>query len=221
MSDLSATFIPTARDALIVVSYSGLGGRGLDYAFLIHPLRPESGFLVDNRGNVAGVPEDEWLDLQKLVADAKEVVVQGGGGSWSSPGEMSCPTDEFFQLGPGGGPESDALPCMFKLTGHMIRSGEPVNILHYHGEETEIVTEIPSALEQLARTCGIMKQKLLPYSPSARNCNSRKREQRCSRRYAICRLSSAGRRRSGRPIFCRMKIYDYQIHSPSDMKPGS
>jgi hypothetical protein len=84
MSNVSP-FIPTAREILVVVSYNAMGGRGFHYAFLAHPLRPETGLIINDLGQLRDVPVEEWTELQGLAAAAKDTVAHGGGGRWSRP----------------------------------------------------------------------------------------------------------------------------------------
>ncbi|KAJ6605433.1 hypothetical protein DFH09DRAFT_1353874 [Mycena vulgaris] len=140
MATSPPTFIPTARDVLLVVSHNAMGGSGLTHAFVFNPIHLDMGLLINRTGAVCEVGPEDWAELRRLASDAKNSVAQGGGGSWSRP-----------QLAP-------FVPDRYH--------GNPMHIIHWRDGAEEIAGEIPSPLVELAKASSSISQKLLPYTYS-------------------------------------------------------
>ncbi|KAF7339185.1 hypothetical protein MVEN_01995800 [Mycena venus] len=138
----SLVFLPTPRDVVVIESVNSLGGAYFTSAFLQHP-KTGAGILVDERGELVEIGQEKWSEFLELVADAKEVTKDSGGGSWSRPQYESCPTDVFYDLGPADNRKEF---LMFQLTGHEVDDQEPDEILRWLKGEQTIVQEIPPAL---------------------------------------------------------------------------
>ncbi|KAJ6514346.1 hypothetical protein C8R47DRAFT_570599 [Mycena vitilis] len=137
---------PSASDVVVIESYNGLGGCGVGFAFLQDRVN-ETGLLVNSSsGSTTEIPHEKWSEFLSCVADAKKVLQENGGGSWSRPSGDSCPTDVFYDLGPA---DTKAEFVKFQLTEHEIDAGEPENILRYINGKDEVVDEIPPPLVKL------------------------------------------------------------------------
>ncbi|KAJ6586342.1 hypothetical protein DFH09DRAFT_1432178 [Mycena vulgaris] len=96
---------------------------GLDFPFLLNHVaeaecvaRP----IIENTVGMSKISHEDWTGLQRLVFNAKDTVIQGGGcwireGLFLSVIQFSCPPNVFYDLGPAN--EAAALN-MFQLTGH-------------------------------------------------------------------------------------------------------
>ncbi|KAJ7182991.1 hypothetical protein C8R43DRAFT_941076 [Mycena crocata] len=123
-------FVPTPAHVLAIESYFGLGGPGLNAAFLYNPLNPNSGVAIAERGRLAPVLEARWREFENAIVGAQAAMrdPRWGGGEWSRPQNWTCPTSVYYDLGPGPG----ALE-RFGLSGHMVdvRYGQPDDVQWY------------------------------------------------------------------------------------------
>ncbi|CAK5274080.1 unnamed protein product [Mycena citricolor] len=137
---------PVAQDIVLLISHNALGGHGLTHAFLRIPDDDDSaeiGWIINVRGDAAVVPADVWSELNVAVSAARAEVRAGRGGSYSRPRYGSCPTDEFFEMGPADAPNSFA---KFSLSGHMIELGEDARIQYY---ADSLAAHLPVSLESI------------------------------------------------------------------------
>ncbi|CAK5276751.1 unnamed protein product [Mycena citricolor] len=137
---------PVAQDIVLLISHNALGGHGLTHAFLRIPDDDDSaeiGWIINVRGDAAVVPADVWSELNVAVSAARAEVRAGRGGSYSRPRYGSCPTDEFFEMGPADAPNSFA---KFSLSGHMIELGEDARIQYYADSSA---AHLPVSLESI------------------------------------------------------------------------
>ncbi|KAJ6605608.1 hypothetical protein DFH09DRAFT_1121677, partial [Mycena vulgaris] len=150
-------FIPTSRDVLLLISANAMGGGGLDSAFVFNRgsgAVPATGLVIDKHGSMCEVGAEEWAELQRLVSEASDAVMDGGGGCWMRRIPGSCAPNVFYDLGPA---EEPAALGMFTISGHR---REKQNISHKLNGVLESVGGIPSAL--------LSSSELLP--PSEKSC---------------------------------------------------
>ncbi|KAJ7705242.1 hypothetical protein B0H14DRAFT_3027646 [Mycena olivaceomarginata] len=136
---------PNATSSVVAIeSYNSMGGTGVSFAALQHP-STGVGIVVDDRGVVAEVPEERWSEFLAWVAEAKENLKVGAGGSWSRPQYESCPTDMCYDLGPAA-----------------TKGAFPDAILQYVNGGRQIVSEIPPALVKVESAILALRDDLLP-----------------------------------------------------------
>ncbi|KAJ7778977.1 hypothetical protein B0H16DRAFT_1500676 [Mycena metata] len=162
-------FVPSPHNVLAIESYFGLGGPGLAVAFLYNPLDPKTGIAIDEQGRLAPILEDRWLEFERAVGAAQITLQErwGVGSSWSRPQNATCPTDMYYDLGPG-----DSL-MRFTLSGHTVslstRWGEykPDDVQWYDSEQTiKVVDVVPDPFVEVERIIRTLADELLPWDYS-------------------------------------------------------
>ncbi|KAJ6511263.1 hypothetical protein DFH09DRAFT_205045 [Mycena vulgaris] len=147
------TLIPTSKDILLLISLDAQVHRGLNYAFLFNRL-PEAqrttGLIIDSRGRVREVDSDDWAQLARLVADAKDTE----GAEFRRYRERDLPPRAcgWTRCIAHGHPYGDII------------RGVEGGYLHtiYDSDVPKSVKEIPTALMELERVFYALRQKLLP-----------------------------------------------------------
>ncbi|KAJ7459318.1 hypothetical protein FB451DRAFT_1405954 [Mycena latifolia] len=167
MSTLPSASIPTSKDVLLIESFSAMGGEGLtcNCAFVFNRLRG-GGIIIDSAGRMCDVDAADWRKLQHIVADARDTIIKGGGGSWSRPtgeprlrsGDVFCVLTcamyiqgtsaliTYYDLGPA---EEAAGIEMVRFSGHTVRWGGPRYFEHTNAGVYERVMEMPSSLVEV------------------------------------------------------------------------
>lgn len=92
----SSVFLPSPQEVVAIESYNSMGGTGVSFAALEHP-STGVGIVVDDRGVVAEVPQERWSEFLGWVAEAKENLKVGAGGSWSRPQYVSQHQHRMYQ----------------------------------------------------------------------------------------------------------------------------
>ncbi|KAJ7176957.1 hypothetical protein C8R46DRAFT_1213527 [Mycena filopes] len=166
-------FVPTPQSVLAIQSYFGLGGPGLAVAFLYNPLEPRAGIAVDEQGRLAPVLEARWREFERAVAGAQEAMrgAWGVGSYWSRPQNTTCPTDVYYDLGPGN--DSDSLGLeRFTLSGHTVSVSsywngyDPDDVKWYNPAleyQIKVVDEVPAPFVEVERIIRSLADELLPW----------------------------------------------------------
>ncbi|KAJ7149112.1 hypothetical protein C8R46DRAFT_529806 [Mycena filopes] len=165
-------FVPTPQSVLAIQSYFGLGGPGLAVAFLYNPLNSKGGIAVDEQGRLAPVLEARWREFERAVRGAQEAMrgVWGVGSYWSRPQNTTCPTDVYYDLGPG---DSNSLGLeRFTLSGHTVSVSsywndyDPDDVKWYNPAleyQIKVVDVVPAPFVEVERIIKTLTDELLPW----------------------------------------------------------
>ncbi|KAJ7041627.1 hypothetical protein C8F04DRAFT_146436 [Mycena alexandri] len=162
-------FVPTPHNVLAIESYFGLGGPGLAVAFLYNPLDPKTGIAISEEGHLAPVLEERWLEFERAVGAAHMVLQEtwGVGSWWSRPQNTTCPTDVYYDLGPG-----DSL-VRFTLSEHTVSIStrwseyEPDDVQWYDSDRAiKVVDVVPGQFVEVEHIIRTLADELLPWDYS-------------------------------------------------------
>jgi len=112
-----------------------------------------------------------WEGMRGRVAAAQVALRDpwGDRGIWSRPQNWTCPTDVYYDLGPGVGQDSTATFMRFTLTGHVtFRGCCPEDVQWYTPQgEIKTVDAVPAPFLEVERIIRNLTEELLPWSQSS------------------------------------------------------
>ncbi|KAJ7626908.1 hypothetical protein FB45DRAFT_1029286 [Roridomyces roridus] len=159
-----APFIAGPHSVLVLESYNAMGGSGVSSAFLYLPNNSQAGVVISSKGLLGEVPNDRWAELMGVVEAAKIFIdEENGGGTWSRPQYVSCPTDVAYDLGPA---QTKKDLTKFIVTGHEVYGDQPASVVHYYVNGTETTElEVPPEIEKMEYMVTSLSDEFLPRHP--------------------------------------------------------